>query len=182
MVGSFFQVLAVIFLVSHVYGSSTLRVPSVLKRTISIAAGVGLGLSSFIILPPGDDAPTSFTAHADSTGKFSSKLTAKKRYLPRVISGALEFKKVYKDPIKLDNFYKDDFKGLLRAMDLYGASLRRGEVPDEISRQTTTLTNEFEAKVNKFIITSDSAAKSKLAAESLQSLENYLEFAKISLE
>jgi hypothetical protein len=64
---------------------------------------------------------------ADSTGKMSSKLTAKKRYLPRVIAGVSAFNDV-KTFGGLLNFEVNEFPSMKRALGLYGASLRKGEV------------------------------------------------------
>ena len=155
--------------------------PSVLKKSISIAVGASLAFSPATDILSWNHSPMIFAVYADSTGKFSTKLTAKKRYLPRVVQGALEFKRVYKDSVKLSAFYAEDFKSLLRAMDLYGASLRKGEVPDETSRQARVLTDEFEVKVNK-LVNAPNSEKLKLSADSLQALESYLQFAKISIE
>ena len=125
--------------------------------------------------------PTSLIANADSTGKFSSKMTAKKRYLPRVIEGVNIFKSVINSEQELDNFIDSELKGLARAMDLYGASLRKGEIPDEISREATRLTNEFNDSVIK-LKTVKSGDKEKAKSEALSTLKNYLEFAKITNE
>ena len=125
--------------------------------------------------------PTSLIANADSTGKFSSKMTAKKRYLPRVIEGVNIFKSVINSEQELNNFIDSELKGLARAMDLYGASLRKGEVPDEISREATRLTNEFNDSVIK-LKTAKSGDKEKAKSEALSTLKNYLEFAKITNE
>ena len=125
--------------------------------------------------------PTSLIANADSTGKFSSKMTAKKRYLPRVIEGVNIFESVINSEQELNNFIDSELKGLARAMDLYGASLRKGEVPDEISREATRLTNEFNDSVIK-LKTVKSGDKEKAKSEALSTLKNYLEFAKITNE
>jgi len=61
-------------------------------------------------------------------------------------------------------------------MSLYGASLRKGEVPDEISRKAESLTDAFVREVNKL-------ESSKEVATQLQqadlALKEYLQFAKI---
>jgi hypothetical protein len=107
-------------------------------------------------------------------------MTAKKRYLPRVTAGVTEFKEVLSDSVKLSAFVENDLKSLLRAMDLYGQSLRRGEVPDDTSRMATTLTEQFKTAVLKLTNAND-ANKVKLRDEALQALDIYLKFAKISL-
>ena len=114
---------------------------------------------------------------------MSTKLTARKRYLPRVKAGVTEFKKLsevditiaaiaaiavsnrlivcrerisvflnqtpyhsYPPPLlsskSLDSplsmaAFQTDSVSFVRAMDLYGVSLRKGETPDEISRTGT---------------------------------------------
>lgn len=121
---------------------------------------------------------TSSIAHADSTGKMSTKLTAKKRYLPRIKTGLSLFNQLLQQPTKtgIDSFITDELPNLRRAMSLYGASLRKGEVPDEISRKAESLTDAFVREVNKL-------ESSKEVATQLQqadlALKEYLQFAKI---
>ena len=72
--------------------------------------------------------PSSYVAPAvaDSTGKLSTKLTAKRRYLPRIILGIEKFNALsLSDKIKVDAFINEDLPGFGRAMNLYGASLRK---------------------------------------------------------
>ena len=54
-----------------------------------------------------------------------------------------------------DAFVVDELPGLKRAMNLYGASLRKGEVPDEISRQAEKLTEAFVVSASKLPATFD---------------------------
>lgn len=120
-------------------------------------------------------------AHADSTGKFSSKMTAKKRYIPRIKSGQEEFKALSKNlnAASVSEYLageKGPAEKLVRAMDLYGLSLRKGEYPDDISRQAEKLTKAFEVEVKKLGSSKDLAAQYKAANAAL---DNYLDFAKL---
>jgi hypothetical protein len=84
---------------------------------------------------------------ADSTGKFSTKLTARRRYLPRIQQGVFDFNAAVKGGGSRGATWaqsEDGLPKLKRAMGLYGASLRKGEIPDEISRQAEQLTIAFE--------------------------------------
>jgi hypothetical protein len=149
--------------------SLRLSTPSyLLKRSmIAILTGVSMGVQ--VNLPP--TPRTSHTSHiyawADSTGKMSTKLTARRRYLPRIEKGVAEWK------TSQGRFTDEQMGSLVRAMGLYGASLRKGEIPDEISRQADELTQEFEKEARKF-----SKTPSKEQYEvTLKSLDNYLKFA-----
>ena len=116
---------------------------------------------------------------------MSTKLTAKKRYLPRILEGYRKFQSllvVSDDKIapaeKIKVFAADDLPGLKRAMSLYGASLRKGEVPDEISREAEQLTLTFEAAFQKLSTSKTIDSDYNLADNAFKS---YLSFAKISL-
>ena len=94
--------------------------------------------------------------NADSTGKFSTKLPARKRYLPRIIQGVNEFREMSKSPKSpsADLFFKGKgdekagYDSFIRASSLYGASLRKGEVPDAISRQADDLVQIMKKKLD----------------------------------
>lgn len=116
---------------------------------------------------------------------MSTKLTAKKRYLPRIVEGYRKFQSLLvvaddgtspADKIKV--FAADDLPGLKRAMSLYGASLRKGEVPDEISREADQLTLSFEAAFQKLLTSKNVDKDYNLADDAFKS---YLSFAKISM-
>lgn len=116
---------------------------------------------------------------------MSTKLTAKKRYLPRIVEGYKKFQSLLvaddntSSPVdKIKVFATDDLPGLKRAMSLYGASLRKGEVPDEISREAEQLTLVFEAACQK-LPTSKSIETDYTLADN--AFKSYLSFAKISL-
>ena len=157
---------------------------SVRRNVIALAIGaslslanVGIDLDQHLVVP--------VVAHADSTGKMSTKLTAKKRYLPRIVSGVAEFKALGKDltPAAVATYLseggdKSSGDKLVRAMNLFGLSLRKGETPDEISRTAEKLTTSFETEINKLSKSKDLSAQYKSAAAVL---DQYLEFAKIEL-
>ena len=120
-------------------------------------------------------------AHADSTGKFSSKMTAKKRYIPRIKSGQEEFRALSKslNAASVSAYLtgeKSPSEKLVRAMDLYGLSLRKGEYPDDISREAEKLTKVFEVEVKKLGSAKDLPAQYKAASAAL---DKYLDFAKL---
>ena len=138
-------------------------------------------LASSILIPwspwsPWSPSPSPSIVQADSTGKFSTKMTAKKRYLPRIQSGVTKFNSIINTDNDIDAFISDDLDKLLRAMDLYGASLRRGETPDEISRTATKLTEEFGRKMAQ--LRREKSAENKTVARN--ALDNYLTFAKLN--
>jgi len=121
-------------------------------------------------------------AHADSTGKMSTKLTARKRYLPRIVTGASEFDLVAKTPNTAESdafLIGKDSKGasLVRAMRLYGASLRKGEVPDAISREADELCSSFQLDLERLA----SSRSQENIVQARKSLQRFLEFAKITL-
>jgi len=121
---------------------------------------------------------TSSIVYADSTGKMSTKLTAKKRYLPRIKTGIVLFNQLLQQPTKegIDSFIADELPNLRRAMSLYGASLRKGEVPDEISRKAESLTESFAREVAKLEGSKDIAVQLQ---QTDFALKEYLQFAKI---
>ena len=80
------------------------------------------------------------------------------------------------------NFVKKDgeLENLKRALNLYGASLRKGEVPDEISRKAEFLTDKFvQQALSLKNVKSDGDIK-KMSPEILSALNEYLDFAKLS--
>lgn len=119
--------------------------------------------------------------HADSTGKFSSKMTAKKRYLPRIQTGVAKFNEMIGSDSGIDAFMtsgegKSELEKLKGGMDLYGQSLRRGEIPDEISRKATTLTNAFVDSMEKLKKNKNDENRK----EARKALDIYLDFAKLT--
>lgn len=116
---------------------------------------------------------------------MSTKLTAKRRYLPRVVAGVGYINELVKNPSNkaaIDRFVTDELPSLKRAMNLYGASLRKGEVPDEISREAEQLTDEFYAEAAKL---SGVANKGGDVAQQLSivksKMDAYVAFAKIEI-
>ena len=118
---------------------------------------------------------------ADSTGKFSSKMTAKKRYLPRIQTGVAKFNEFINSDSGIDEFMtsgegKSGLEKLKGGMDLYGQSLRRGEIPDEISRKATALTNAFVDSMEK--LKKNKTEENRKNAR--KALDTYLDFAKLT--
>ena len=107
-------------------------------------------------------------AHSDSTGKFSTKLTARKRYLPRIESGVRSF-------LQNDYLDKAEAGNLIRAMGLYGASLRKGEYPDNISKKAQALTDAFE----RALLVNNKKGGDKEAVRA--AFDEYLSFAGLEL-
>ena len=120
------------------------------------------------------------SVNADSTGKFSTKLTARKRYYPRIVEGVKEFNNLFdkkgEKTILLQFTQQENIDKFKRALSLYGASLRKGEVPDEVSRTAETKTLAFIAEVEKL-------EKSSNVVEQLNkcrvALDDYLAYAKL---
>ena len=122
---------------------------SIRRNAIALAIGASLSLAN-VGIDFDQHLVAPIVAHADSTGKMSTKLTAKKRYLPRIVSGVAEFKALGKDlsPTTVASFLSDggdksSSDKLVRAMNLFGLSLRKGETPDEISRTAGTRTTPY---------------------------------------
>lgn len=164
-----------LFLLIAAVHCSALRINSLLKKSYPVILGFGiswntpshLDISNYVVP----------IVHADSTGKFSSKMTAKKRYLPRVIAGVAEFNKAIASDTSIDAFVDSgDLAGMTRAMDLYGASLRKGEIPDEISRTSTKLSTAYADLMTKLKKTKSEQSK----VEARAALDAYLKFAKLS--
>ena len=119
------------------------------------------------------------SAHADSTGKMSTKLTARKRYIPRIADGVKKFNALLKDQAVADEFFKgagDKKPGvdnLIRAMNLFGASLRVGETPDKISREAEQITAAFRSEIAK----AQSNPTKETLAPAAAKLREYIAFA-----
>ena len=101
--------------------------------------------------------------------------------MPRVIEGYKKFESIVADSSlsKIQAFAADDLPALKRAMNLYGASLRKGEVPDEISRQAEQLTSSFEESFLK-LLTSKNIGTDIISTEN--AFKAYISFAKITFE
>jgi hypothetical protein len=112
---------------------------------------------------------------------MSTKLTARRRYLPKVTQGYEKFSALLSNPNKvdLDTYVINELPGLKRVMILYGASLRRGETPDETSRAAEKLTLQFTHAVEN-AATSNGNLKD-LLGKCLGVLDEYIAFAKIEL-
>lgn len=118
--------------------------------------------------------------HADSTGKMSTKLTARKRYLPRIAEGVRQFNALATgDEVAATTFLKGEkpgYEGFVRAMSLFGASLRVGETPDKVSREAEDIVTAFNKEIVK-VASSKSALKKVDLQESASLLKKYIEFA-----
>jgi hypothetical protein len=148
-----------------------------------VASLLGLLLPAMM---PSDTAPfltvPLVPAAADSTGKMSTKLTARKRYLPRIKTGVTQFSALQEAPTAegIKAFVEGELPGLKRAMNLYGASLRKGEVPDEISRDAEKLTSIFDAEAGKAATVGAGEVSAQLSKAGA-ALDKYVAFAKIEL-
>lgn len=121
-------------------------------------------------------------AQADSTGKFSTKLTARKRYLPRINTGVTEFKTLTQakvPSVATLQFVDTTLPNLERAMGLYGLSLRKGETPDEISRTAERLTEVFAQQAGSALgaTVKDPTKYAVQLSKATAALEEYLKFA-----
>ena len=150
------------------------RFTTIAARTREKIAGksIRIGILASVCLSP----PSRLIVQADSTGKFSTKMTAKKRYLPRIQSGVARFNSVIGSDEETDMFIEEEVEKLMRAMDLYGASLRKGETPDEISRTATKLTQNFGTAMANLKRTKSTETR----AEARRTLDTYLTFAKLT--
>ncbi|CAM9834636.1 unnamed protein product [Ectocarpus fasciculatus] len=104
------------------------------------AAGGGLGFGASPVF-------------ADSTGKYSSKATARKRYLPRIVKLVNAFQALKKDiatgsASPKSEFFVDVLADSVSAMDLYGSSMKKGETPDSKSRALQQLAQDFGSTCN----------------------------------
>jgi len=141
--------------------ASSISLKNFVKNVLSIMV-----ITSSLTFPILDD---NGIVYADSTGKMSTKLTARKRYLPRIISGVREYNNVMDKKSDIEVFKKDELPSFIRAMSLYGASLRKGEVPDAVSREAEKITNEFNNCVNN-----------NNNNQCIDILDQYLKFSKLS--
>ncbi|CAM9204894.1 unnamed protein product [Scytosiphon promiscuus] len=108
--------------------------------TAAIAGAAAVGGLGAGVLP----------ALADSTGKYSSKATAKKRYLPRIVKLVSAFQLLKKDIASgsasaKSEFFVDLLPDSVSAMDLYGSSMKKGEMPDSKSKALQQLAKDFGA-------------------------------------
>lgn len=158
------------------------------KKIVLVIASTVIGSLSPVLIEQFNTAPSQLikVANADSTGKMSTKLTARKRYLPRVIKGEEQFRALSTtgDKAAVDAFIADELAGMKRAMNLYGASLRKGEVPDEISREAEKLTEVFFVSVGKIPGTYDKTGASTAATKSGfeasgSALQSFISYCKI---
>lgn len=118
--------------------------------------------------------------HADSTGKLSTKLTARKRYLPRIAEGVKQFNALLRgDDTAVATFLlgeKPGYEGFVRAMNLFGASLRVGETPDKVSREAEKIVAAFNKEMIKAASSKNAPNKDDLR-EAASLLKSYINFA-----
>lgn len=97
-----------------------------------------------------------------------------------MIAGYQRFANLRNDAtlINVKQFLDEDLPTLQRAMNLYGLSLRKGEVPDEISRKAEALTDAFAKEAKELL----SAKNLPVQLERCQAaLDEYVSFAKIDV-
>lgn len=87
------------------------------------------------------------SAQADSTGKLSTKLTARRRYRPRILEAIPLFQDFANGKVSVEEaqsyLSSEKYQELVRGLRLYGLSLRKGEMLDEISRTVEKITDTF---------------------------------------
>lgn len=154
------------------------------KIGVCVAAALGAGVLVDIITLKENYAHHSVpgivpVAHADSTGKMSTKLTARKRYLPRIADGVNKFNALASDESVASAFLRGDkpgYEGFVRAMNLFGASLRVGETPDKISREAEEIVADFNKEIIKVAKLKTPVKKEDLATAASK-LKQYIDFA-----
>ena len=158
-------------------GKSSLWIATTLSSLLFVLLPINIHFTDY------EQSSWTSQAMADSTGKFSTKLTARRRYLPRILSGLEEFEKVKADlsASSADLFLigdkenKPKVESFVRACSLYGASLRKGEIPDAISREAEDKVKVIENDMRKLAKTRSKADMEKATS----SLQAFLDFAKI---
>ena len=180
------MIMMVLMMLTSGYKRTMVMTLSIPKRGWLQSIGTGFVIASMI--PMIDSMSSSSVeyhhfipeAHADSTGKFSTKLTARKRYYPRIVEGVKQFNSIatLKDNGINPFSEEENIAKFKRALSLYGASLRKGEVPDEISRQAEEKTASFIGELEKL-----SKSGSKMSDDKIKvlrvALDDYLSFAKL---
>lgn len=109
-------------------------------------------------------------------------MTAKRRYIPRIVEGNSRIESLLSNPTEdnLDDFLTNEVPSLKRAMLLFGASLRRGETPDDTSRKAEALTESFVKSTES--LKKSSAEKRKVQFEVMKTaFTEYLQFTKIDV-
>ncbi|CAM9457527.1 unnamed protein product [Chrysoparadoxa australica] len=142
--------------------------------------GVGLGLLT-----------ASGPAVADSTGKLSTKLTAKRRYVPRINAAVTEFQSIEgviaKDPKEwkpAKDFVAVTVPDVASALNLLGSSFKNGEYPDATSKARQAEAAAFIAKMgdlNKALSAKNAPQALKAYGEGKGLLNKYLDGCELPL-
>ena len=90
-----------------------------------------------------------------------------------------EFKRLSKDSTLAADFVEVTLPNLERAMNLYGASLRKGETPDDISRNAEKLTESFKNIANGLSKASTANFPNDIS-KAKEALNAFLKFAMLS--
>eukprot|EP00640_Fibrocapsa_japonica_P004298 CAMPEP_0113944306 /NCGR_PEP_ID=MMETSP1339-20121228/33092_1 /TAXON_ID=94617 /ORGANISM="Fibrocapsa japonica" /LENGTH=227 /DNA_ID=CAMNT_0000949471 /DNA_START=121 /DNA_END=804 /DNA_ORIENTATION=+ /assembly_acc=CAM_ASM_000762 len=112
-------------------------------------------------------------ARADSTGKYSTKATARKRYLPR-IRAALDLFLALPEAIEagrwsqVEEFLGEPRSDLKTAMTLFASSQKAGELPDAKSQKNAKRADDVYASLGDLA----KAAKTKNTNKALAAYEN----------
>lgn len=125
-------------------------------------------------------------AKADSTGKYSTKATAKKRYLPRLKKAVAEFK-ILGDSIEngeefslLSKSYQERIESSYgTALSLYGSSTRSGEYLDDQSREVQETLKNFISDSKSLTRITDKAKAKQVYDKMKEELQHFLILCKL---
>jgi hypothetical protein len=110
---------------------------------------------------------------------MSTKLTARRRYLPRIVTAVSKFQDFSSGTVSesdIKAYVKSEtFEDLIRAMKLYGLSLRAGEAPDEVSRKAEELTDSLNKSCGLYA----SKGSGNALSECLSTFDLYKAFIKL---
>ena len=125
-------------------------------------------------------------AVADSTGKYSTKATAKKRYLPRLKKAVVEFKTLGesiengKDFALISQSYQERIENSYgTALSLYGSSTRSGEYLDDQSREVQDILKNFISDSKSLAKIKDKSEAKQVYSKMKEELEQFLTLCKL---
>lgn len=125
-------------------------------------------------------------AIADSTGKYSTKATAKKRYLPRLKKAVVEFKYLGdsiengKDFSIASQSYQERIENSYgTALSLYGSSTRTGEYLDDQSREVQDTLKQFVSDSKSLSRITDKTEAKQVYNKMKEELEQFLVLCKL---